>query len=132
MPFIPPTILAFSGTDFDFSPYSLRGLTAKMEPISQSAQITRDINGNAIDLGVALFHKYRITITCEDQETPGFASVSSAGTGVWPGSLVSVTLPPHLGYSQAQTFSCVVVEPWSESFDEYAHQNSWQLVLEQV
>ncbi len=132
MAFEPPSLLSFSGSDFDVSEYALRGLTATLAPIAQSAQIERDINGNALDLSNPVFRKFRVQISCTDQESPGFAEVSSASEGLWPGSLVTVTLPPQLGAVEAITIDAVVVEPWQESLDEWAADNSWQLVLEQI
>ncbi len=132
MVFTPPTLLGLFGTDFALSDYSLRGLTASLEPIAQTAQIVRDVNGNALDLSDDNFKKYRVTITCTDQESPGFAELSSGGLGVWPGSLVTVTLLPHLGAASPLVLSMVVVSPWRETMEEYQHSNSWQLELEEV
>src|SRR5574341_337271 len=132
MAFTPPTLLAFSGPGFDLSQYSLRGLTATLEPIAQSAQVVRDINANALDLSNASFRKYRVTISCSDQESPGFAEISSGADGIWPGALVTVTLVPQLGRAAAMTLNMIVVSPWRESADEYAAENSWSLELEQV
>lgn len=132
MVFTPPSLLSLSGAGFELSDYSLRGLTASLQPISQSAQITRDVNGNAMDLSVEQFRKYRVVISCTDHESPGFAAVSSAGDGVWPGSPVTAVLLPQLGAATALTLSMMVTEPWSESLDEYAVANSWSLTLEQV
>lgn len=132
MVFVPPTLLSLTGAGFDLSDYSLRGLTASLAPIAQSAQIQRDINGNLMDLSVEQFRRYRVEISCTDMESPGFAAVSSAGDGVWPGSLVSVTLLPQLGDANALTLAMMVVEPWSESQDEWAADVSWNLVLEEA
>jgi hypothetical protein len=132
MTFEPPTVLAFSGPGFNLSEYSLRGLTATLEPIAQTAQIVRDVNGGLLDLTDENFRKYRVTITCADQESPGFAEISSGADGIWPGALVTLTLLPHLGAASPLTLNMMVVAPWRESADEYAHQNSWQLELEEV
>jgi hypothetical protein len=132
MVFSPPTLLAFSGDGFAFSDYSLRGLTATIEPIAQTAQIVRDCNGGLMDLTDSNFQKYRVTITCTDQESPGFAEMSTGGPGIWPGSLVAVTLLPHLGSASPLSLEMMVVAPWRESLDEWNHDNSWQLDLEEV
>ena len=132
MPFTPPSLLSFSGDGFDLSDYSLRGATVSLEPIAQTAQVVRDVNGNALDLSDANFRKYRVTISCTDQESPGFAEISTAAAGIWPGSLVSVTLLPHLGAVTPLVLNMIVVSPWRESLDEYAHDNSWELELEEV
>lgn len=132
MSFTPPTLLALSGSGFDLSDYSLRGLTATLEPIAQTAQIVRDVNGNLLNLVDPNFQKYRVSITCTDQDSPGFAETSSSEDGVWPGSLVTVTLIPHLGAIEPITLNMMVIQPWRESADEYAHSTSWQLDLEQI
>ena len=132
MVFTPPSLLSLTGDGFDLSDYSLRGLTAKLTPISQSAQVRRDINAEASDWGNTAFRKYRVEISCTDFESPGFAAVSSVGDGVWPGSTVTVVLPPQLGDENAITLSCIVKEPWEESLDEWNADNSWRLILEEV
>lgn len=132
MVFVPPTLLSLTGTGFDLSDYSLRGLTASLAPIAQSAQIDRDINGDLMDLSVVQFRRYRVEISCTDQESPGFAAVSSTGEGVWPGSLVQVVLLPQLGDANAITLNMMVTEPWQESQDEWAADVSWSLVLEEA
>ncbi len=132
MTFTPPSLLSFSGSDFDVSDYALRGLSASLTPIAQTAQIERNINGGIVDLSNPSFRKYRIQISCTDQESPGFAAMSSFSDGIWPGSFVTVTLPPQLGSADPLTIDCVVAEPWQESLEEYAADNSWQLVLEQI
>jgi hypothetical protein len=126
------SLLVLSGDDFDLSEYSLRGLTATLSPITQSAQVQRDINGNALDLGAEQMKKYRLQISCTDQESPGFAAITTAGIGVWPGSLVDVTLLPQLGSATPLQLEMIVVEPWSESVDEWGASNAWQLTLEET
>lgn len=132
MTFTPPTLMGFSGPGFSFSNYSLRGLTATLEPIAQTAQIHRTINGTAADFGDPIMRKYRVTITCKDQESPGFAETSSGDEGVWPGSPCTVTLIPQLGSSSQMVLSMIVVQPWREVADEWNADNSWELVLEEV
>jgi hypothetical protein len=84
-------------------------------------------------LSDANFRKYRVTISCSDQESPGFAAITTSDPDrVWPGSLVTVTLLPHLGAEEPLELDMMVVSPWRESLDEWAHMNSWQLELEQV
>ena len=45
------TELVISG--IDIAPYSARGLTQTLEPIRQSQQLRRTVNGVLIDIGVA-------------------------------------------------------------------------------
>jgi hypothetical protein len=127
-----PIMLSLSGPGFDLPEFSLWGLTVTLSPIEGSSQLERDINGNLVDLSSPQHRKYRVTISCTDNESPGFAAISSEADGIWPGMAVTVTLPPQLGSSDAITLDCLVSKPWSESFDELAAENSWTLELEQV
>lgn len=126
------SLISLSGPGFDLSLYALRGLTADLSPIDQSAQIERDVNGNLMDLSAPELRKYRVTIGCTDQESPGFASMSSDADGIWPGSLVTVTLMPQLGSADPITLDMMVTRPWSESRDEYGAASAWQIELEEV
>ncbi len=126
------SLLGLTGPGFDLSKFALRGVTADLQPIDQSAQIERDVNGNVMDLSAPEFRKYALTIACSDQESPGFAAVSSESDGIWPGTLVTVTLPPQLGSVGPLEFDMMVVKPWRESRDEYGALTAWQLDLEEV
>lgn len=121
------TLLSLTGAGFALSDYAVRGMTVELTQITQSAQVLRDINGNALDLSVAQMRKYRVTVTCRDQESPAFAE-----GGIWTGALVTATLIPQLGADDAIEIDCIVVEPWTESREEYEAESSWQLVLEEV
>ncbi len=126
------SLLSLTGPGFDLSKWALRGVTADLQPLEQSAQIERDVNGNAMDLSAPEFHKYALTISCSDQESPGFAAVSSESDGIWPGTLVTVALPPQLGSVGPIELDMMVTKPWRESRDEYGALTAWQLDLEEV
>jgi hypothetical protein len=127
------TLLSLVGSGFELSDYSLRGLSASLMPIDQSANVQRDINGNARDFSLGQFRKYKVRITCTDQESPGFAAISTSDPeSVWPGSLVTVTLVPQLGSPTALTLNMIVSSPWAESRDEWAAATEWTLELEEV
>jgi hypothetical protein len=126
------TLLALVGPGFELSDYSLRALSATLTPIAQSASLARTINGTAIDLSFGQFQKYHVTITCTDQESPGFAALSSDGDGIWPGNLVTVTLIPQLGSAAALTLNMMVAAPWTETRSEWEAESSWTLELEEV
>ncbi len=126
------SLLSLTGPGFDLSKWALRGVTADLQPIDQSSQIERDVNGNAMDLSAPEFRKYALTISCADQESPGFAAVSSEADGIWPGTLVTVGLPPQLGSVGPLEFDMMVTKPWRESRDEYGALTSWQIDLEEV
>lgn len=126
------SLISLSGPGFDLPLYALRGLTADLSPIDQSAQIERDVNGNLMDLSAPELRKYRVTIGCTDQESPGFAAMTSDADGIWPGSLVTVTLMPQIGAADPITLDMMVTRPWSENRDEYGAASAWQIELEEV
>ncbi len=126
------SLLSLTGAGLNLSKWALRGVTADLQPLDQSSQIERDVNGNAMDLSAPEFHKYALTIGCNDQESPGFAAVSSEADGIWPGTLITVTLPPQLGSAEPITLDMMVTKPWRESRDEYGAITAWQLDLEEV
>lgn len=131
---IPVTLLSLVGDGFVMPENSLRGITATLAPIPQAADIDRDCNGNAINLSATQFRKYRVSLTCTDQESPRFGfgdTDSDSDDGIWPGDIVTVTLQPELGSSAPMTLECMVVE-WQEQLDEYEHDNAWSLTLVQV
>lgn len=117
------TLLSIDG--IDLGPYSTRDLTMTLEPIDQSSQVDRDINGELIDLSESQFQKYRVTISATDQQSPVFA-------GVFPGTEITITCVPQLGYDDEYPLTLVCLTlPWSLSRREYAAQTTWQLVAEE-
>lgn len=129
-------------------PYSARGLKQSLEPIGQSAQLYRTINGVLHDLSDANFRKYRSTITGDDQTPP-------AVDGVWPGQQITVkciselceatTSPDSLGrtavsgsvrYESNFTFYrpelTMRVVAFNFETDEYGAIVSWAMELEEV
>lgn len=65
------TILELSG--LGITPYSARGLTQTLEPISQAAQFDRDVNGGLVDLSPPSgFKKYKSSISGQDVQPPAF------------------------------------------------------------
>ena len=83
------TELVISG--IDIAPYSARGLTQTLEPIRQSQQLRRTVNGVLIDLADPLFKKYRTKISGKDMQPPAF-------NDRWPGLLVQISCAAELGY----------------------------------
>ena len=123
------TLLELSG--IDLGDYAVRGLQLELAPI-EPGDLERDINGGLHDLTLTAFRKYRLTISCTDQEAPEL-------TDVWRGKPVTVTCLPRalMGVSSGDTgetplvMSCLV-DQWSNAPSEWAHQTSWQLVLLEV
>ena len=139
------TLLKISGVGM--SPYAARGLTQTLNPIDQSKDLRRTINGELIDFSVEQFRKYASVITGNDQMPPGVA-------GIWPGREVQVECIAELYYVTAggSAERPVVVDSertegpytyyrpvldmrvidFNQSFDEWAVQVSWSLTLEEI
>lgn len=75
------TLLVFSSMGIPL--YSCRGATQTLKPISQSANLVRDIAGELVDLSFQPFQLYQSTISCTDQRSP-------AVDQFWPGAIVTV------------------------------------------
>lgn len=86
------TILTMEG--LGVPPYSARGLSQSLAPIDMASQTRRTINGSLKDLSVSQFHKYKSTITGDDQDPP-------AVSGRWPGQIVQVECIAELCYRTA-------------------------------
>ena len=78
-------------TALGLPPYSTRGATQTLQPISAAASMRRTVNGDLIDLSVSELRKFRSTITCTDQQPPAF-------NGIWPGQSVVVDCISELAY----------------------------------
>lgn len=125
------TLLTLSNSfGFELSPWAARGIKMTLEPISQAGNLQRDINGNMVDLSAPQFRKYKGTISCDDQESPGFAALSTDSDGIWPGTRFTMTCLPQLGAADPIMLDIVVMN-WQENVDEYGAANSWQLEWEQ-
>jgi hypothetical protein len=71
--------------------YSARGCTHTLEPIEESIQVERDVNGEAFDLSWTQFRKYKSEVTCRDVEQPAF-------DGIWPGTVLVLDCVVELPY----------------------------------
>lgn len=137
------TLLTLTG--IGVAPYSARGLSQTLTPISQSSQLVRTINGELISIAAPQFRKYRSSISCNDQQAPTLA-------GIWPGMTVTVECVCELGTGSGTPDRPAVsgstytdggisyyrpvlemrVVGFSQTKDEYGHQTSWQLDLEEI
>lgn len=138
------TLLRISG--LGISPYAARGLTQTLNPIDQSKDLRRTINGELIDFSSELFRKYASVISGSDQEPPGVS-------GVWPGRQVEVECIAELyclvggtaerpivagsermsgAYTYYRPVLSMRVLEFNQSFDEWGAQVSWSLALEEV
>lgn len=127
--------------------YSSRGLTQTYQPIAAANNVSRSINGNAMDLSYEQFHLYSSEITCTDFDSPSL-------DGVWPGMFISVDCTFELSYitalgspqRNAVAESSVargdfthyrphmefVVVDFSVGHDEYQDSYNWRLSLEEA
>ena len=119
-------------TGIEISDPALRGLTAQMQPIEAAIMQRRNLNGTLRNLSLPQFQgKYRVTISCKDQESPIFVDVDL-------GTVVTVTLIPFMGTGRdsddepEQLVLQMMVQGWSVSSEEAPVATSWQLVLESV
>ena len=139
------TLLKISGVGM--SPYAARGLTQTLNPIDQSKDVRRTINGELIDFSVEQFRKYASVISGSDQMPPGVA-------GIWPGHAIQVECIAELYYvttsgsaerplvvgSERTEGSYTYYRPvlsmrvvdFNQSFDEWNAQVSWSLTLEEI
>jgi hypothetical protein len=139
------TWLRISGVGM--SPYAARGLTQTLNPIDQSKDLRRTINGELVDFSIEQFRKYASVISGNDQMPPGVA-------GIWPGRDVQVECIAELYYvtaggsaeRPAADGSERVEGPYTyyrpvlnmrvvdinQSFDEWDAQVSWSLTLEEI
>lgn len=128
-------------------PFSARGITQTLEPISEASKLERAVNGQMIDFSLPAMKKYRSRISCTD------LNVGPIG-GLWPGKVVTVDCVSELAFPTAQpelqertavsgsertvgawtfyrpslTMICV---GWNSSFDEYHGSTSWSYDLEE-
>ena len=143
--FMDSTLLRLSG--LGLSPYAARGLTQTLNPIDQSKDLRRTINGELVDFSVEQFHKYASVISGNDHMPPGLS-------GIWPGRDVSVECIAELyyltvggtaeraivdgservegPYTYYRPILSMRVVDFSQSFDEWDAQVSWSLTLEEI
>lgn len=84
------TLLAFA--EIDLPPYAARGISQRLKPIGEVAQLARTVNGALVDLAVdTAFRKFESTITCTDMDHP-------APDDLWPGMTLTVDCLTELKY----------------------------------
>lgn len=133
-------------TSASFPPASVRGIIQTLRPIAESANITRDVNANALDIGNPAFRKFESTLSCIDQVAPEL-------TKLWPGVVCTVTCVTEIPYltsggtairpvftsrvEGAWTYfrpilTMVVMTPWETMDNRWAASINWQLTLQEV
>lgn len=83
------TVLVLSGQGIP--PYSARGCSQTLTPISEQLAAVRTVNGTLIDMSDAGFRKYASSISCDDMNSP-------AVDGIWPGMVLTVDCIVELAY----------------------------------
>lgn len=73
------TLLRISGAEVP--PFSARGLTQTIEPISAAFKFERAVNGALVDLSIPSMKLYRSRISCNDLNSPAIDGLSK-GTEV--------------------------------------------------
>ncbi len=134
-------------TSIGIPPYSARGISQTLEPISASSVLRRTVNGLLVDLSDSQFRKYSSTVSCSDQAPPAVASL-------WPGATLIVDCVVELAYKTIGGLPGRPVVSLSSrvegdftffrpqltmkflgftlSRDEYSHKNDWSFLLEEV
>lgn len=80
---MPPDTTVLRLTGVGVPPYSARGLTQTLDPVPQSIQLARTVNGGLEDISDPLMRKYMSTITGSDQQPPALEAT-------WPGASLLV------------------------------------------
>lgn len=103
------TILVLTHLAGDVLPaYSARGLTQTLTPIDGAGQISRSINGTAMNMSASQFQKYASKITCPDStRVPAF-------DGIWPGDIFVMDCICELSYPTSTGGAGPEVVPGSE------------------
>jgi hypothetical protein len=139
------TLLELSGEGV--APYSARGLSQTLDPISQASNNRRTVNGALKDISFEGFRKYKSSISGSDQLPP-------AVDGVWPGKTLTVDCISELAYKTAAgtpkrdvvpgssrvegeyTYYRprleMIVLDYTAQTDEYGAVVSWQMSLEEI
>lgn len=132
----------------DIPPYSAKGISESLQPISASSFAKRTVNGELIDLSSSQFRKYSVKLSCTDMDFPALA-------GVWPGQILTVDCITELveltstgavpertavsgsertanGFSYYRPQLSMMVIDYQTSFSEWEAEMNWTLELEEV
>jgi hypothetical protein len=129
------------------SAYASRGMSQTLNPITQTADLRRTVNGDLVNFGDDVFQKFASTISGSDQRPPSI-------DGVWPGHELTVECMAELSYVTAEgaptryavggssrvegdlTFYRPVLEMmvigFDQTYDEWASVWQWSITLEEV
>lgn len=148
-----PSALSF--TELGIPPYALRGISQTLEPIDQASNVKRTINGSLKDVSSPDFRKYRSSIRCTDQQSPGLgrlwpgqrltmqcaAELSFEGStdenatadsdGPFERPVVGGSVREESGFTFYRPELTVLVVNYSTDFEEYEGKVAWQLDVEE-
>lgn len=119
------TLLSIDG--IDFSDYSVRGISMKLQPIA-NGDLARDVRGVLRDLTLEQFRKYAVSISCTDHEAPTL-------TDVWKGKVVTVNCIPEIGVISNTDGTLtleMMVDDWNTDRNEYQAETVWTLSLLEI
>lgn len=76
-----------------------RSVSISVRPISQSSDIRRTVNGDAVNVGRAVYQRYAISVSCSDLHPAGLSEL-------FPGTYIEATAPAPwtLSLSTPSTF----------------------------
>jgi hypothetical protein len=144
---LPSTVLMLSA--IGVPSYSARGLSQTLEPIDAAKQQRRTVNGTLMDLSYNQFHKFKSTITGNDQDPPALDAVM-------PGKVLTIdcitelcydvttpgtpSRPAVYGSERTEQYPFIFYRPQLDMMvtgfqidrDEWGAQVSWTLNLEEV
>jgi hypothetical protein len=107
------TLLAIDG--ISFSDYAVRGISMTLTPIDQAKNLARDCRGVLVDISLAQFRQYKVSISCTDFEAPEL-------TDIWPGTDITIQCIPGLGVTNDTDDTVLTilakVTSWNTSKDE--------------
>lgn len=125
------------------APYSARGIQQTLEHIDEASHLERAVDGTIIDLGIPELQKFRVSISCTDQQAPALG-------GIWPGKAFTLYSIEELSYPTADpsrkerpsvpdsdyvigdtTFYRPILEmivySWQTGIMEYGREINWKL-----
>lgn len=100
---------AFAIAELTISPYSVRGLTERIE-LDFEPQIVRNWNGDPIDVTPPQFKKYRVTVQVSDMDSPPL-------DGVFTGMTLTIDCVTEFCYETASAGGSRTAVSGSERFD---------------
>jgi hypothetical protein len=140
-------ITPLSGSDaFELVPFSALGVTQTLEPIDQSGNLHRSINGAMINLTSTQFRKYHTSITCKNVNAPvldkawqGMIVTMECAAKLWMRNGDTVSRPEVSGSGEVvghfysyRPILTVMITQIKHSHDEWNADYAWALEAEET